>query len=109
MAVTIKSDNFPTLNAGGERKTDALTAAKRDETSSRAPAPSDRADVGRAQQALSQQFAQRVGTPIESSEQARERLSDLKRAIAADPASAARAMGLVNQNIFEAASARPTA
>jgi hypothetical protein len=105
----ISSDNFSTQSVVKERKSGAGAQPRGHESAPRPGARTDRADVERAQQLLTQRADRPAGSAIDSIAQARERLAALKEQIAADPQAAARAFGLVNGTIFEAASARPSA
>ncbi len=112
MTKPISSDNFSTPPVAKERKIDAQNREHQPSSDSAAQSAAradDRPDVHRAQQLLSQETEQTREPAITSSEQARERVAQLKAQIAADPQTANRAHGNIDNAFFEAATARPAA
>jgi len=112
LTTPINNANFSTPPVAQERKADAQANAEQHATVA-AGQRSDRADLGRAQQLLSRQTerneADTASAAIDSMAEARARVAALKQAIQEKPQAALAAQGLIDSNIFEAASARPTA
>ena len=74
-----------------------------------APETSDTADVGRAQQRLTQETGQVQQSGPASADEASRLASQIREQISSDPRGALRSMNLVSDTLFEAATARPTA
>ena len=69
----------------------------------------DDADIERGRQLLAQSVQPSPTSRIDTLEQARHRLADLKAMVGADPQAAAAAHGRIDANGFDAATARPAA
>ena len=112
MTKPITNDNFSTSPVVKARRIDAQNRGQHPSSDPGAQSTAragDKADVNRAQQLLSQETEQTREPAITSSEQARERVAQLKAQIAADPQTANRAHGNIDNDFFEAATARPAA
>ena len=112
MTKPIASDNFSTHPVAKERNIDNRSQGQQpspDAAAHAAPRPDGQPDVHRAQQLLLQETEQAREPAITNSEQARERIAQLKAQIAADPQMASRAQGRIDKDFFEAAVARPVA
>ena len=109
---SVQNANFSTRAPVQERK----PGGHRD-TEDRSPAQGDNVrndtDLRRGQELLSRQVDRSTtdapASTIGSMAEARERVTALQQAIAADPQAGLRALGFVDRNIIEAASARPSA
>lgn len=112
MTTPINNANFSTQPVVKERKADAQPTAD-DRVAASADGRPDRADLTRGQQVLARQVEQgalsSTRAPIDSMAEARDRIAALKQAIQDHPKAAVKAQGLIDHNIFEAASARPNA
>lgn len=94
-----------------DRKAEARTDRDGSTGVSRPAAPDDNdsASVDRAQQRLTQETGRPQQSGPDTTGEARDLANALRQQISANPQDALRAMGLISDNLFEAATARPTA
>lgn len=112
MANQISGDNFLSHQLAKQQKSDALPGASHSpDRANQAPAQpaADQANINRALQRLAQQ-SEGTGEPaIVSAEGAQHQAAQLKALISGSPATALKAHGGIDSDLFEAVTARPAA